>query len=81
MSCQLCTILGSLVNDYYDNVTRKHTETIPSDNNVNFQKNFITQQTGSGFSFQPLSVTLVYNLLKKLSTSKATGWIKFLLKF
>ena len=80
MSRQLCTIRGSLVNDYYDNVTHKLAETIPSDNNVNF-RDFITQQAGSSFSFRPVSVTLVYNLLKKLSTSKATRWIKFLLKF
>ena len=57
----------------------KLAETIPSDNDVRF-RDFITQQTGSSFSFRPVSVTLVYNLLKKLSTFKATGMDKISVK-
>ena len=67
--------LVEVFNDYFSNVGPKLAETIPSDNDVSF-RDFITPQTGSSFSFKPVSVTLVNNLLRKLSTSKATGMDK-----
>ena len=59
--------LVEVFNDHFSNVGPKLAETIPiSDNDASF-RDFITQQTGSSFSLRPVSVTLVYNLLKKLS--------------
>ena len=59
--------LVEVFNDHFSNVGPKLVETIPiSDNDASF-RDFITQQTGSSFSLRPVSVTLVYNLLKKLS--------------
>ena len=45
---------------------------MPNDSDVSFQQ-FVAQQPNDNFSFRPVSVTLVYNLSVKLSTSKATG--------
>ena len=44
-----------------------------NDNDVSFRQ-FVAQQPNDNFSFRPVSVKRVYNLLVKLSsTSKATG--------
>ena len=45
---------------------------MPNDNDVSFRQ-FVAQQSNDNFSCRPVSVTLVYNLLVKLPTSKATG--------
>ena len=45
---------------------------MPNDHDISFRQ-FVAQQPSDNFSFRPVSVKLVYNLLVKLSTSKATG--------
>ena len=45
---------------------------MPIDQDVSFRQ-FVAQQANDNFSFRPVSVTSVYNLLVNLSTSKATG--------
>ena len=64
--------LVEVFNDYFSNIGPRLAESVPNDNDVSFRQ-FVAQQPNDNFSFRPVSVTLVYNLLVKLSTSKATG--------
>ena len=63
--------LVEVFNDYFRNIGPRLAESVPNYNDVSFRQ-FVAQQPNN-FSFRPVSVTLVYNLLVKLSTSKATG--------
>ena len=64
--------LVEVFNDYFSNIGPRLADSVPNDDNVSFRQ-FVAQQSNANFSFRPVSVTLVYNLLVKLSTSKATG--------
>ena len=64
--------LVEVFNDYFSSIGPSLVESVPNDNDVSFRQ-FVAQQSNDNFSFRPVSVTLVYNLLVKLSTSKATG--------
>ena len=58
--------------DYFSNIGSGLAGSVPNVNDVSFRQ-FFAQKSNDNFSFRPVSVTLVYNLLVKLSTSKATG--------
>ena len=72
--------LVEVFNDYFSNIGSRLAESVPNDNDVSFRQ-FVAQQPNDNFSFRPVSVTLVYNLLVKLSTSKATGLDNISAKF
>ena len=64
--------LVEVFNDHFGNIGPSLAKFVPNDNDVSFRQ-FVSQQSNDNFSFRPVSVTLIYNLLTKLSTSKATG--------
>ena len=64
--------LVEVFNDYFSSIGPSLVESVPNDSDVSFRQ-FVAQQSNDNFSFRPVSITLVYNLLVKLSTSKATG--------
>ena len=72
--------LVEVFNDYFSNIGPRLAESVPNDDIVSFPQ-FVAQQSNDNFSFRPVSVTLVYNLLVKLSISKATGMDNILLRF
>ena len=63
--------LVEVFNDYFHSIGSRLVDSVPNDNDVSFRQ-FVAQQPNGNFSFRPVSVTLVYNLLVKLSTSNAT---------
>jgi hypothetical protein len=65
--------LVEVFNDHFSTIGPRLAESIPNDNDVNFRDFNTRQKSSNGFSFGPASVTFVYTLLVKLSTSKATG--------
>lgn len=66
--------LVDVFNEHFVNIGPNLAEAIQNENDGNF-RDFINKQD-SEFSFHPVSVTMVYNLINKLSTSKATGFDK-----
>ena len=63
--------LVDVFNEHFINIGPNLAETIQNENDGSFQ-DFINKQDPE-FTFQPVSIVKVYNLINNLSTSKATG--------
>ena len=63
--------LVDVFNEHFINIGLNLAETIQNENDGSFQ-DFINKQDPE-FTFQPVSIVKVYNLINNLSTSKATG--------
>ena len=63
--------LVDVFNEHFINIGPNLAETIQNENDISFQ-DFINKQDPE-FTFQPVSIVKVYNLINNLSTSKATG--------
>ena len=67
--------LVDVFNEHFINIGPNLAETIQNENDGSFQ-DFINKQDPE-FTFQPVSIVKVYNLINNLSTSKATGIDKY----
>ena len=70
--------LVDVFNEHFISIGPNLAETVSNENNGSFQDFFSKQD--SEFSFRPVNVAMVYNLINNLSISKATGLDKMLSK-